>query len=112
VEDLRSVTPRNGNPVTFVLSKDLEVDGVLAAKAGSQATGQANYAPAPPAAGAESIQLSLENVHLNVAGKQVLLRSSPQKGGVGAVEYHWVENTGRMALVLYVAQNVALLPPQ
>jgi hypothetical protein len=112
VEDLRSTTAQNGRPVTFVLSKDLEVSGVLAAKAGSQATGQANYAPAPPAAGANSIQLSLENVHLKVGGKDVLLRSSPEKGGAGALEYHWVEETGRIALVLYVAQNVALLPPQ
>ncbi|HUB34946.1 MAG TPA: carboxypeptidase-like regulatory domain-containing protein [Bryobacteraceae bacterium] len=112
VEDLRSAAAQTGKPVTFVVAKDLEVSGVLAAKAGSQATGQVSYAPAPAAAGPNSIQLSLENVHLKVSGKEVLLRSSPQKGGADPLEYHWVEDTGRIALVLYVAQNVALLPPQ
>jgi len=114
VEDLRSNTPQNVRPIDFVVAKDIEVDGAVVAKAGSKAIGQATYTATPPATAgsAEEMHLSLENVDLKIGNTKVPLRSTQQKGGTGALEYHWLEDTGRIALVLYVAQNVTLPPPQ
>ena len=51
VEDLRSATPQSAGPVTFVLAKDMEVGGVIAAKAGTKVVGQVTYTAVPSAAG-------------------------------------------------------------
>jgi len=111
VQDLRSRTPENASPITFVLAKDIQVDGVVVAQAGSRATGQATYTAVPPgAASAGAMHLSLENVHLKLGTADVPLRSTAQKGAPGALEYHWVEDSGRIALVLYTAQKVTLPP--
>jgi hypothetical protein len=56
------------------------------------------------------MHLSLENVHLKIGETDVPLGSTPQKGGTGVLEYHWLEDTGRIALVLYVAGDVTLAP--
>jgi len=114
VEDLHSNTPQNLRPIAFVLAKDIEVAGLVVAKAGSKAIGQVSYTTLPPAAagGAEAIDLSLEDVQLKIGATDVPLRSSRQKGGDGALEYHWLEDTGRIALVLYIAQDVTLPPAQ
>jgi hypothetical protein len=96
-----------------VLAKDIEIGGVIVAKTGSKATGQATYTTVPPAVGsAEVMHLSLENVYLKMGTTEVPLRSIQQKGGAGALEYHWLEDTGRITLVLYIAQNITLPPAQ
>ena len=51
VEDLRSATPQTARPITFVLAKDLEAGGVIAAKAGTKVVGQVTYTAVPSAAG-------------------------------------------------------------
>jgi hypothetical protein len=113
VEDLRSHAPQSTSPITFVLAKDVEVAGVTFAKAGSQATGQATYTTVLSDAGgsAGAMRLSLEGVRLRIGNSEVPLRSSEQKGGAGALEYHWLENTGRIVLVLYVGQNISVPVP-
>ena len=58
------------------------------------------------------MHLSLENAHIKFGTTDVPLRSTQQKGGAGALEYHWLEDTGRIALVLYIAENVTLPPAQ
>ncbi len=109
VEDLRSATAGTARPVTFVLSQDLEAGGVIAAKAGTKIDGQVTSTAAPSASGAvDSMHLSVENVHLKIGETEVPLRSTPQKAGTGVLEYHWVEDTGRIGLVLYVARDVTL----
>jgi hypothetical protein len=110
VEDLRSATPQSSKPITFVLAKSLDAEGVTVANAGSRATGQLTYTPISPNASgtAETIGLSLANVHLKIGQAEVPLRSTPQKGSAGTLEYHWVEDTGRIALVLYIDRNVSL----
>jgi hypothetical protein len=111
VEGLHSVTPETARPVTFVLSKDVEAGGGVAAKAGSKVVGQVTYSGAQSTAGAvDSMHLSLENVHLKIGETDVPLRSTRQKAGAGVLEYHWLEDTGRIALVLYVARDVTLAP--
>jgi hypothetical protein len=109
VEDLRFSTTGTARPVTFVLSKDLEAGGVIAAKAGTKLEGQVTSTAAPSASGAvDSMHLSLENVRLKLGETYIPLRSSPREGDVGVLEYHWLEDTGRIALVLYVAGDVTL----
>ena len=111
VEDLRSATAEAAKPVTFVLSKDVEAGGGVAAKAGSKVVGHVTYTAAQSAAGAvDSMHLSLENVHLKIGEMDVPLRSTRQKAVTGVLEYHWLEDTGRIALVLYVARDVTLAP--
>jgi hypothetical protein len=111
IEDLRSATTGTARPVTFVLSKDVEAGGIIAAKAGTKVVGQVTSTAAPSASGAvDSMHLSLENVHLQIGETDVPLRSTSQKVGAGVVEYHWLEDTGRVALVLYVARDVTLAP--
>jgi len=111
VEDLRSATTKTARPVTFVLSKDVEAGGGIIAKAGSKVMGQVTSTAAQSAASAvDSMHLSLENVHLKIGETDVPLRSTPQKGDSGVLEYHWLEDTGRIALVMYVARDVTLAP--
>jgi hypothetical protein len=111
IEDLRSATTGTARPVTFVLSKDVEAGGIIAAKAGTKVMGQVASTAAPSASGAvDSMHLSLENVHLQIGETDVPLRSTSQKLGAGVVEYPWLEDTGRIALVLYVARDVTLAP--
>jgi hypothetical protein len=40
----------------------------------------------------------------------VPLRRTPLKDGGAALEYHRLENSGRIAIALYVAGNVTLRP--
>jgi hypothetical protein len=47
-------------------------------------------------------------VRLKVGNTDVLLRSIPVKGGGGALDYHRVENSGRIAITFHVADDVAL----
>jgi hypothetical protein len=109
VEDLRSVTPQTARPITFVLAKDLDINGVVAAKAGSKVEGQVTYTAASSATGTvDSMHLSLENVRLKIGETDIPVRSSPRKRDAGVLEYHWLEDTGRIALVLYVAGDVTL----
>ncbi len=111
IEDLRAATTGTAKPVAFVLSKDVEAGGVIVAKAGSKVVGQVTYTAAQSGAGTvDSIHLSVENVQLKIGETDVRLRSTPQKAGAGVVEYHWLEDTGRIALVLYVAKDVTLAP--
>ena len=72
--------------------------------------GQVTSTAAPASGTVDSMHLSLENVHLQIGETDVRLRSTSQRVGAGVVEYHWLEDTGRIALVLYVARDVTLAP--
>jgi hypothetical protein len=111
VEDLSSKTAENAGPITFVLASDIRVDGAIAAEAGSKADGQATYARAPGGDGGTT-QIGLDRVRLKVGNREVPLRSTQARGGGGALEYHRLEDSGRIAIVLYVAENIALPPAQ
>lgn len=114
VDDLSSMTPQNEKPITFVLARNMELDGVVVAEAGSRATAEATYSACAPAssAGAGTINLSLENAQLMIGNMKVPLRSTEMKAGVGGLHYHWLEDTGRIELVLYLARNVTIPPTQ
>ncbi len=53
--------------------------------------------------------MELERVRLKVGSTEVPLRSTPLRKG-GALGYHRLEGSDRIALVLYVAGNITLAP--
>jgi hypothetical protein len=111
VEELSSKTAEGAGPIDFVLANDIQVGGVLVAKAGSKAEGQMSYASGP-SAGGEAMHVELERVHLKVGSAEVPLRSTPLRKGGAALVYHRLEDSERIAIVLYVAANTSLPPAQ
>ncbi len=107
VEELSPKTAKGAGPIDFVLADDIRVGGVLVAKAGFKAGGQVSYSGGPNAGG-EATHVELERVHLKVGSAEVPLRSTPLRKGGAALEYHRLEDSERIAIVLYVAENTAL----
>jgi hypothetical protein len=105
VEDWTSKTTEDGGPVAFMLAKDIQVDGVIAAPIGSQAWGHASFTGVD-----KTFQVGLDNVQLKIGNTTVPLRRTPLKEGDAALEYHRLEGSGRISIVLYVAGNVTLPP--
>jgi len=106
VEDWNSKTAENGGPVAFMLAKDIQVDGVIVAPIGSKAWGHASFTGGDD----KTMQVALDNVRLKIRHMDVPLRRTPLKDGGAALEYHRLENSGRISIVLYVAENVSLPP--
>jgi hypothetical protein len=106
---LVSVRDLSAGPMTFVLASDLQANGATLAKVGAIAEGQVSYAGGMSGAG-EAVRWRLEYVHLKVGNVDVPLRSNQAKGGDGALVYRQLEGSGRIALVLYVAQDVVVGP--
>jgi hypothetical protein len=77
------------------------------AKIGAPALGQVRYASEPGADG-QAMHVGLDNVRLKVGNADVPLRSTQVRGGDGALQYHRLEGSGRIAIELYVAQDVAI----
>jgi hypothetical protein len=98
VEDWSSKT---GGPIAFILAGDIQVNGVTVAPIGAKAWGQASFG-----GDGKAIEVGLDHVRLKVGDTDVPLRSTPLRDGGGALEYHRLENSGRIAIVLYVAGNV------
>ncbi|HLM99616.1 MAG TPA: carboxypeptidase-like regulatory domain-containing protein [Bryobacteraceae bacterium] len=104
VEDLSAKT---AGPIDFVLAHDIEVSGAVVATAGSKASGEVSYNGVQIGDGG-AMQVGLKGVHLKVGNTEVPLRSSQKRGSDGALEYHRLEDSGRIAIELYVGENVAL----
>jgi len=109
VEDWSSKAAENGAPIAFTLAGDIQVDGLIVAPIGSKAWGHASFAEAPGGDG-KSIKVGLDNVRLKIGETDVPLRSTPLRDGNAELNYHRLENSGRIAIVLYLAENVALPP--
>jgi hypothetical protein len=107
VEDWSSKTGEDGGPIAFLLASEIEVGGVSVAAIGSKAWGHASFTGAPGGDG-KAIDVGLDQVRLRVGDTDVPLRSTPLRDGGGALEYHRLENSGRIAIVLYVSRNVTL----
>ena len=105
VEDLTSKTGKDGAPVAFILAEDIKVDGVIVAPIGSKAWGHANITGDDTA-----MHVSLDNVRLKLGNEDVPLRNTQLKTGGAALEYHRLENSGRISLKLYSDGNVTLPP--
>jgi hypothetical protein len=100
VEDWSSKTPENGQ-VAFMLTRDLQVDGVVVAPIGTKAWGHATVV-------GNTMQVRLDHVRLKAGDAEVPLRSTPLRDGGEALEYHRLENSGRIAVNMYVAGSVTL----
>lgn len=108
VDDWSTKTAENGGPIAFMLASDLQADGVIVAAIGSKAWGQASFASGSRGDGT-AVHIGLEGVRLKVGATDVPLRSTPTRDGGGPLEYHRLENSGRIAITLYVAENVTLV---
>lgn len=91
--------------IEFVLARDIEVGGVVVAKAGAKAMGEVSYSSATEA---QPIHVALKDVRLKVGGTEVALRSTQKRGDQGALEYRRAEDSGRIAVTLYAAGNVVM----
>jgi hypothetical protein len=106
VEDWNSKTAENGGSIAFLLAGDLQVDGVIVAPIGSKAWGHASFTGGD----GKAMQVELDQVRLKIGDREVPLRSTPLRDGGAGLEYHRLENSGRIAIVLYVAGSVTLPP--
>jgi hypothetical protein len=107
VEDLSSKTAENAGPIAFVLANDIQVGGATLATIGAAASGKASYASGADG-DAQAIHVGLNGVRLKVGNVDVPLRSSQARGVDGPLQYHRLEGSGRIAITLYVAQDVAI----
>jgi hypothetical protein len=108
IDDFTAKSPGAAGPVGFVLGADLRSGGVTVAKAGSQAWGRARFTAAP---GGSGLSIDLQHVHLSAGSLDIPLRSTQVRNGAAALQYHRLENSGRIVLVLYVDKDLALAPP-
>jgi hypothetical protein len=104
VEDWSSNQAESGVPVAFLLASDLQVDGVIVAPIGSKASGRATF----DSSSNNRVQVGLDHVSLKVGGMDVPLRKTPLRDGDAQLEYHRLENSGRVAITLYVGQSVTV----
>jgi hypothetical protein len=109
VEDLSSKTKENAGPIAFVLANDIQVGGATVARIGAIASGQVSY-QSEAGGDAQATHVALDRVRLKVGSADVPLRSTPVRGSAGALQYHRLEGSGRIAIELYVAADVAVAP--
>ena len=108
-EDLSTKTAQDTGLIRFVLASDLQIGGASIAKAGSQAWGRVNYAVAP---GTGGVTVDLDRVHLALGNMDVPLRSTRVRNGGRTVEYHRLESSGKIVIVLYVSRDIILASAQ
>ncbi len=109
VEDWSSKTAESRGPIAFLLANDIQVDGVVVATGDSIAAGHASFAGSP-IGDPKALQVELDHVHLKVGDTDVPLRNTQARNSGAALEFHRLENSGRVAVVLYVAESVTLPP--
>ncbi len=102
VQDLSAKAPKDSGPITFALAADLNVDETTVVKAGTEARGHVRYLRGPGGA----VQLELEGMRLKVGKIEVPLRITSAPKGDAPMQSHPVENSGRIAVTLYVAKSV------
>jgi hypothetical protein len=108
VDELGSKTAADAGPIAFVLASDIQVGGTTVAQAGSKAWGLVSYASGP-SGDVGATHVSLDRVRLKLGSAEVPLRSTQARGGAGALQYRRLDDSGRIAIVLYVAESTAIL---
>jgi hypothetical protein len=101
VEDWGSKTDKG--PIAFLLANDVQVDGVIVAPLGSKAWGQADFASNNTA-----MHVGLARVVLKIGDTEVPLRNTRLRDSAGPFDYHRLENSGRVAMTLYLDKDVVL----
>jgi len=102
------LSAKNTGRMNFTLASDLQAEGTIVAKAGSTAWGEATYVNGPE----EAPHVALARVRLTVGKVNVPLRSTQVRGASGELQYHRLEDSGRIVVELYVAQDVPLTAAQ
>lgn len=110
VRNLSAKAADKAEPIGFVLASDIRVGRVVVAKAGSQAWGRLDYRVESGTAG--GLHIDLDHVLLRVGKVEVPLRSTQVRNGGSTVEYHRLENSGRIAIMLYADKDTVLEPAQ
>jgi len=93
-----------GQTVTFVLAEDLTVLGKVLARTGDVASGQVAQVGAGAPGDARSV--ALQRVMLRAGHVNVPLRSNQVRAGVGPVQYKELPESGKVEVMLFVAQSV------
>ena len=88
-----------------MLASDIQVGGTTVAKVGAKAEGKVSYGNGE-GGDPQAIHMAIEKVLLQVGNVDVPLRSTQAKGADAALQYHRLEGSGRIAIELYVAQDV------
>jgi hypothetical protein len=95
-----------GQTVTFVLARDLTVDGKVLAKTGDVASGlvtQVSPASTPDALGS----IALQDVTLRAGGvTKIPLRSNQVRGAATPVQYRELQGSGKVEVTLFTAESV------
>lgn len=94
-----------GQTVTFVLAQDLTLSGKVLARAGEIASGQVAEID-PGNAPGEAKSVALRQVVLHAGNVTVPLRSSQVRGPAGPVQYRELPESGKVEVMLFVAQSV------
>ncbi len=105
VDDVSTGGLMAGKTVTFVLAKDLAVNGKVVAKTGTIASGQVTQVRAAQAADQAS-NVGLEQVKLQTGNISVPLRSNRMRGTAKSMQYKELPDSGKVEVTLYVAENV------
>jgi hypothetical protein len=96
---------KTGEPVTFVLAKDLTVGEQVVAKTGDVASGQVGEVK-PATLPGEAVSVRLERVTLRAGSVNVPLRSSQVRGTDGPIQYRQLPESGKVEVTLFVAENM------
>ncbi|MBV8570199.1 MAG: carboxypeptidase regulatory-like domain-containing protein [Acidobacteriaceae bacterium] len=106
VDGLTAEGVTTGNTLSFVLARDVLVDGNVVAKAGDIATGQVGRVSVREGSG-EASSVGLERVTLREGNIAIPLRSSQIRGSVAPMQYKQLPQSEKIAVTLYVAENVS-----
>jgi hypothetical protein len=104
VEGFSAEGPAVGQTVTLVLAEDLTIPGKVLARTGDVASGQVTQVGAGAPGDARSI--TLQRVMLRAGSVNVPLRASQVRGGAGPVQYKELPESGKVEVMLFVAQSV------
>ena len=105
VDGLSVANVDSGRTLTFVLEDDLTVSGKLLVKKGEVATGlvaEVSRAKQPD----EPMNVTLDRAALRVGNVVVPLRSSQVQGVAAPMQYREVPESGKVEVMLFVAQDV------
>jgi hypothetical protein len=105
VDGLNAEGTMTGKTVNFVLAQDLTVDGKVLARTGDTASGQAGRVSEGETAGKASA-VELGRITLRAGNVSVPLRSNQVRGVAGPMQCKQLSDSGRVEVMLFVAESV------
>jgi Carboxypeptidase regulatory-like domain len=105
LDGLNAQGTMTGKTVNFVLAQDLTVDGKVLARTGDTASGLVGRVSGGETAG-EANSVRLGRVTLRAGNVSVPLRSNQVRGVAGPMQYKQLSDSGRVEVMLFVAESV------